>query len=140
MRTTTSERVTTRRWVRGLALGLALPALLATSAPAQFPVDARVLLCVYQDGIQVGEVYNDRLPEQSTYVEYWVLYDTYMALGSEGRRSAQVEVCEQRYASVQDFLANAPWGPGYRYIHVTAHEADELPKVSDSRYGARRGR
>jgi hypothetical protein len=140
MRTEARERVTTRRRMRGLALGLMLPALLATAAPAQFPETERVLLCIYQDGVQVGEVYNDRLPEQTTYVEHWVLYDTYLALGPEGRRSAQVEVCEQRYTSVPDFLANVQFGAGYRYIHVTAHEADELPRVSAGRSGGRRGR
>jgi hypothetical protein len=75
----------------------------------------------HADGRKVGEIYVDRAPSAASYVEHWVMFDTYEY--PDSIRPAD----EQRYASEQDFLSRVPFGPGYRYARWDVAEQTRIP-------------
>ncbi len=75
----------------------------------------------HADGEKVGEIYVAREPGAATYVEHWVMFDTYEY--PDTIRPAD----DQRYGSEQDFLSRVPFGPGYRYARWDVAEQSELP-------------
>jgi hypothetical protein len=75
----------------------------------------------HEDGLKVGEIYVAREPGAPTYVEHWVMFDTY-EYPDQIRPAAR-----QRYASEQDFLARVPFGPGYTYARWDVAERHTIP-------------
>ena len=118
-------------------LKVALPALVFAillgtvkppAAKAQIGPDVKVYL--YENGVRVGEIYvPDRAADQSQYLEHWVLYPNYMYPGPKfiGALEIVPSPTEPPYASEQDFFRRVPFGPGYKYIRVTAQESTSLP-------------
>jgi hypothetical protein len=73
------------------------------------------------DGTKVGLIYVDRPSNASRqYVEHWVMFDNYFY-------PSRISPSEEEYGSAEDFLARAPWGPGYTYVRWDAAEQSSLP-------------
>jgi len=92
---------------------------LATGAP-DLPT-ASLHEIFHADGQKVGEVFVTREPGAATYVEHWVMFDTF-----EYPDVIQ-PANDQPYASAQDFLQHVPFGPGYRYARWDVVEQSRLP-------------
>jgi hypothetical protein len=75
----------------------------------------------HADGQKVGEIYVARAPGASTYVEHWVMFDSFEY--PDVIRPAE----DQPYTSEQDFLARVPFGPGYRYARWDVAEQSRIP-------------
>ena len=89
---------------------------------------------VYQrDGLQnemklVAQIFApERTADETTYVEHWVLFADYVYPNRSLSLVTEIRPSRDRYASLEDFLARVPWGPGFRYIRATAFESDSLP-------------
>jgi hypothetical protein len=83
---------------------------------------------IYQNGVQVGEIYVPARTDQGLYVEHWILYPNYVYVGQGGAKMEIVPAAKQLYSSGADFFARAPFGPGYRYVHVTSEDGTHLPR------------
>jgi hypothetical protein len=104
---------------------LALLACLGTVALAQLDPGVSA---VYQNGAKVGEIYVPARTDQGLYAEHWILYPNYAYVGQGGAEIKIVPDPNKNYASEADFFARAPFGPGYRYVHVTSEDSAKLPR------------
>ena len=80
----------------------------------------------------VAEIYvHDRAPDQTQYVEDWVLYPDYQYPGPQfiGMLNITPSPMERPYASQSDFFQNVPFKAKSKYIRVTAQEFTSLPVV-----------
>jgi hypothetical protein len=88
------------------------------------PGDCRI----YQNGVQVGEIYVPGWSSQSLYVEHWILYPNYVYPNARnGIKTEIIRDTNASYTSETDFFARAPFGPGYRYVRVTSNDTDRMP-------------
>jgi|SRR5215469_15252034 len=98
----------------------------ASLAFAQFTPD---WYKIYEDGVQVGEIYVPQWGISSRYDEHWILYPNYVYPSPRtGVRAEIVPEPHSSYASETDFFARVPFGPGYRYVHVTSEDSAQLPR------------
>jgi len=111
--------------IKRLAVVIALIACLTTMASAQLDPG----MCgIFENGVQVGEIYVPRWASESLYVEHWILYPNYVY--PNARNGVHVEIVPEpnaKYTSEADFFARAPFGPGYRYVRVTSNDTGLLP-------------
>jgi hypothetical protein len=108
-----------------IAALMLLLACLGTLALAQIMPD---LSAIYQNGVQVGEIYVPQWGSRSLYVEHWILYPNYVY--PNARNGVETRIAPNpnvSYASETDFFARAPFGPGYRYVRVTSADMDKMP-------------
>ena len=76
----------------------------------------------------VAQIYvPERMADETTYVEHWVLFADYVYPNNSLSLVTEIVPSRDRYASLEDFLARVPWGPGFRYIRATAFESSSLP-------------
>jgi hypothetical protein len=117
----------------GLMLIAVLGGLSRHVAQAQLDPGARLYLIERgSSGIDhtVGEVYvHDRTPDQTQYVEDWVLYPNYQYPGPQfmGMLNITPSPMERPYASQSDFFRNVPFSAKSKYVRVTAQEFTSLP-------------
>ena len=110
---------------RSFAIGALIACLCATTAfaqldPGSFPI--------YQNGAQVGVIYvPDRAANTSLYAEHWILFPNYVYPSATNGVRTEILPAEQRYTSEADFFRSAPWGPGFRYVHVASTDTTILP-------------
>jgi hypothetical protein len=77
---------------------------------------------------RVGQIFvPERTADETSYVEHWVLFADYVYPNNSLSLITQIRPSRERYASLEEFLARVPWGPGYRYVRVAAFESDSLP-------------
>ena len=101
---------------------------LAHKAKAQIDGGNRIYLI--ENGARVGEVYvPDRTPDQTQYVEDWVLYPNYRYPGPSflGILNVVPNTSIMPYASETDFFQKVPFLAGSKYVRVTAQEYTSLP-------------
>ena len=114
------------RPLKRFAAVLALLACVGSMAIAQAPPG---LFKIYQNGVEVGEIYTPQCASRSLYVEHWILYPNYVYPNARnGIKTEIVPDADASYASEADFFARAPFGPGYRYVHVTSEDGTQLPR------------
>jgi len=115
--------------VAAVLCAVVLMGVMSRVAKAQF--DPEVKIYLYENGVRVGEIYvPDRAPEQTEYVEHWVLYPNYMYPGPQyiGTLDIVPSPTERPYASESDFFSHVPFAKGSKYIRVTCQEYSTLPR------------
>ena len=82
-----------------------------------------------QNGVPVGIIYvPDRAPGATLYAEHWILFPNYVYPGANHRVVTEIVPSDrQHYTSEADFFRRAPWGTGFRYVHVAANDTTMLP-------------
>ena len=115
-------------------LSFAIPVLAkmtpAYSSPSYlaFQLDPGDKIIIRQNGIRVGEVYAPiRNPEDTHYIEHWVLYDNFVNVGKDRSTVTTFETARDNYKDETDFFARVRWGSSFRYVHVECTETDKLP-------------
>ena len=82
-----------------------------------------------QNGVQVGIIYvPDRAPGTMLYAEHWILFPNYVYPGARNHIVTEIVPAERQfYTSEADFFRRAPWGTGFRYVHVASTDTTMLP-------------
>ena len=110
---------------RSFVIGVLIASLGATTVfaqidPGSFPI--------YQNRIQVGVIYvPDRAANTSLYAEHWILFPNYVYPNATNGVTTEIMPAQQMYTSEADFFRRAPWGRGFRYVHVAATDTTILP-------------
>lgn len=98
--------------------------------PANAQLDPGIRTLLYENGIQVGEIYvPERAAGQTQYDEEWVLYPNYRYPGPGFIGSLEIVASptEKAYESLSDFLQRAPFPKGSKHVHVMSQEHDSFP-------------
>jgi hypothetical protein len=129
----------TRQVLLGAVLAMTLAAGAFAPQRASAQIDPmRAPFYIYQSGKVVGVIYVPPRAAPDLYIEHWVLFPSfiYHSMGSAagvaagiGGDAAMTIVPNPAFhiATEQDFFRSIPWGAGYRYVEVTAHEGTVLP-------------
>ncbi len=82
-----------------------------------------------QSGVPVGIIYvPDRAPGATLYAERWILFPNYVYPGANNHVVTEIVPAERQfYTSEADFFRRAPWGTGFRYVHVASTDTTMLP-------------
>ena len=89
---------------------------------------------IAQNGVRVGEIYVPPRANNGLYAEHWILYPNYVYPSpSNGVKTEIVPVADNdssnpKYKSEADFFTRARFGPGYRYVAVTANDSTRFPR------------
>ena len=118
------------RWIPLRKLGglLVLLAMLGAWTMAFAQIDSGSFQ-IFQNGAIVGQIYVPaRAAGTTLYAEHWVLYSNYVY--PNARNNVKTEIVAdptKNYANETEFFRAVPWGPGFRYVHVTSNDTTTLP-------------
>jgi hypothetical protein len=112
---------------KGIGAAVLLACLAASMAFAQTDPSLHLIL---QNGVQVGEIYSPPRADQGLYVEHWILYPNYVYPSADNGIKTEIVPAPiaTNYKSEADFFARAPFGPGYRYVHVLCNDSTHFPR------------
>ena len=84
---------------------------------------------IFQNGLQVGMIYVPNRDAGATlYAEDWILFPNYQYPNARNQVVTElVPDMRQSYTSEADFFRRAPWGTGFRYVHVASNDTTTLP-------------
>lgn len=128
---------TRRRLSAGLLVAAAVIAAFLAFAPrrvhAQLDAGNNVLL-IYQSGQVAGMIYVPLgVGTRELYLEHWVLFPNYVY--PSGERPTRTDIVPDPRVSYENeaaFFRAVPWGPGFRYVKVTAHDTTQLPPIASA--------
>lgn len=120
---------TSRRVFRWALLLVLLGACLVPTRRALAQIDPfKAPYLIYQSGQIAGVIYVPDRASRELYIEHWVLFPNYVY--PSARSGASISIVPNpavHLANEQQFFRWTPFGPGYRYVEVTAHDTTALP-------------
>jgi hypothetical protein len=107
---------------------IAWPALAPRKVHAQID-PLKNPMTIWQNGQQVGMIFSPPdVGNRGLYLEHWILFPNYVYPSEAHQiRTDIVPNTALAYATEDEFFRAAPWGAGYRYVKVTAHDSTRLP-------------
>ena len=64
---------------------------------------------------------------------HWIMSERYQYPSEKNRMATEIKHSDRfRFASLRDFLENAPWGEGFHYVTVTAYDRTTKPMPANT--------